>query len=326
MKKFFSIVAAAVIALSFASCNPNEGGVQSKSLKIVVSDVTFSTANVAITPVDEDAYYYFAYGEAENLKGKNVDSLLTQFNTIFASLLSQGATVKQINQAVYQSLGYYVFYQGEIKAPITKLTPNTEYAAYGFVVEIANQKLVAKDGWSVVYFKTPEKKEGDVEPLAYDANKDFIKDFDEYELDGSYVAQYGIAYAYAEQGNAYIELEVNVDKNSRGPEVGTYPIDATGNINTVTASSGLNDKYQLTPSYACTIGSNGYTEDNWFLVSGTVTYKADGSIVVDAKNSYGKAVKCTLKAQAKESDAPAKAPAKKFNNLNTIKSLKDFAF
>lgn len=58
MKKFFAFVAAALVAFSFASCD--KGGGKDGNFKIAIGDVEATAAEVAVTPSDENAYYYLA--------------------------------------------------------------------------------------------------------------------------------------------------------------------------------------------------------------------------------------------------------------------------
>ena len=53
--------------------------------------------------------------------------------------------------------------------------------------------------------------------------------------------------------------------------------------------AGQNTADGITPSFAMTAANK-----LWYIVSGTVTVNEDGSIVVDALNSNGKAIKSTL--------------------------------
>jgi hypothetical protein len=316
MKKFFSIVAAAVIALSFASCNPNEGGVQSKSLKITVSEVAFSTAYIKAVPADEKAYYYFSYAPTEFIKNYTVDTIVANLNAKYAAYLNQGYGLDVFVQGG-------LLFQGETSGQLTKLTPATNYAVFGCVLEVEEgedgKKFVAPDGWSIVYFKTTEKKEGDVDPIQYDTNSDFNQDFDTYSVNGQYVAQYGVAIVSAKSATASAALYVNLEKTAQSLPTGVYPINDTEDPMTVTASEGLDDEGYLTPSYICTLNAKGQAEKAWFIISGNVTINADGSIVIDGKNSYGKSVKSTLKAPA-----AAGAPAYEKTILNATQKFEEF--
>ena len=74
MKKIFSIVAAAVIALSFASCNGN-GGATSGGFKITVSNIEATTATIAVEPVDKEGYWNVTIYAAEDVAKYGVDSI-----------------------------------------------------------------------------------------------------------------------------------------------------------------------------------------------------------------------------------------------------------
>jgi len=69
MKKIFSILAVALVAFSFASCNgnnptPGKGG----KFAILVENITATGADVTITPTDTAAYYYWNVFYAESVK------------------------------------------------------------------------------------------------------------------------------------------------------------------------------------------------------------------------------------------------------------------
>ena len=77
---------------------------------------------------------------------------------------------------------------------------------------------------------------------------------------------------------------------------GVYPIDYTKSDYSVNASTGAQGE-GMTPSFAGTLVNDGgtyYPNQLWRLVTGTVTVREDGVILVEGKNSYGKTVNAVL--------------------------------
>lgn len=70
---------------------------------------------------------------------------------------------------------------------------------------------------------------------------------------------------------------------------GTYPINNTKTANTVMASEGCTEQ-GLTYSFAVETDDQGSIAASWWIVSGEVIVAADGSITVNAVNSYDKTV------------------------------------
>ena len=69
MKKIFSILAVALVAFSFASCNGNNPtpGKDGK-FAILVENITATSADITVTPTDTAAYYYWTVYYAESIK------------------------------------------------------------------------------------------------------------------------------------------------------------------------------------------------------------------------------------------------------------------
>ena len=158
-----------------------------------------------------------------------------------------------------------------------------------------------------------QASEPEDEHLTYDAeDADFIVDFATYTLDLEYV-QYGVAYVEAANAaNQFVGLEVILPANASTLVAGVYPIDYSQGAQTVSASNGVNSSNQLTYSLAGNTTDDGYVAvPLWFMVSGTVTINADGSIVIDALNSYGRAIQCTLSAWSAVEHVSADAVASK---------------
>ncbi len=123
-----------------------------------------------------------------------------------------------------------------------------------------------------------EKYQNDEEEAEFNYN------FDSYQLGALNEVVVGVM---AQTDEAGIALAIILPEGQTELTAGTYEISVTPMYGTVMA--GQNTEMGMSPSYAMTAD-----EKLWFLVSGTVTVNEDGSIVVDALNSKGKAVKSTL--------------------------------
>ena len=73
MKKIFSILAAAIIALSFASCEKTDPGMKLFHLKAVVTD---TSVVISVTPTDTTMYYGLGLYPSSYLKSYPLDTLL----------------------------------------------------------------------------------------------------------------------------------------------------------------------------------------------------------------------------------------------------------
>ena len=123
-----------------------------------------------------------------------------------------------------------------------------------------------------------EKYQNDEEEAEFNYN------FDSYQLGALSEVVVGVI---AKTDEAGIALAIILPEGQTELTAGTYEISVTPMYGTVMA--GQNTETGMSPSYAMTAD-----QKLWFLVSGTVTVNADGSIVVDALNSNGKAIKSTL--------------------------------
>ena len=127
--------------------------------------------------------------------------------------------------------------------------------------------------------------------LQYDENADFIKDFASYKVDTTDFAKNGsvMVYIYSDT----VQAQIVFFSAATTLAAGEYPVNATGETGTVKASQGYDEEVGIDPSYFATV-SGQYLDKLWYLVGGKVTVQEDGTIVVDAVNSLGKAIKATL--------------------------------
>ena len=125
---------------------------------------------------------------------------------------------------------------------------------------------------------------------------DFIHNFAAFEIDDRYLAQYGSVYVIAQNGNDFA-LMLDITLADGATELsGVYPV-ADQYISQSVYAGFYNSQYGVVPSFAATLVEDGgelYYDKLWFLTEGNVTVNADGSIDVEALNSYGRIIRCHL--------------------------------
>ena len=126
MKKIFSILAVALVAFSFASCNgnnPNPG--KDGKFAILVENITATSADITVTPTDTAAYYFWSVYYAESIKNVG-DSL--------------GAYLAEDLKAEYGSYDWdlvasYLLTKGEDNYSISELPSETDLAVVAFYLD-----------------------------------------------------------------------------------------------------------------------------------------------------------------------------------------------
>ncbi len=112
MKKILSVVAAAVIALSFASCKGGKNTPEAEKFAIAITDITSTGATITITPADTTAYYYWSVVASELLQKYTADSIalllmqqeVEEYQSTFESLVEEGYIVKGKDAYTYSTL------------------------------------------------------------------------------------------------------------------------------------------------------------------------------------------------------------------------------
>lgn len=147
------------------------------------------------------------------------------------------------------------------------------------------------------YFCQYAEPEKPVDPIAEDEqNEDFAEDFELYKKDLQYI-YYGVVIVDAKKemnGDKLcaLRLQFFVPNGETDLPVGKYTINSTTNPKTVLA--GYDDSYLL-GSWAGYVDSDESTlYEKWYIERGSVTVSEDGSITVNATNSYGRTVKSQL--------------------------------
>lgn len=126
MKKIFSILAVALVAFSFASCNgnnPNPG--KDGKFAILVENITATSADITVTPTDTAAYYFWSVYYAESIKNVG-DSL--------------GAYLAEDFKAEYGSYDWdlvasYLLTKGEDNYSFSELPSETDLAVVAFYLD-----------------------------------------------------------------------------------------------------------------------------------------------------------------------------------------------
>ena len=151
MKKFFAIMAAALVAFSFASC---KGGnePENEAYKIEISNITAKGATIAVTPADSTVTYYWDIIEASEAAKMDDDAVAAYYKEYFDYVIDY--------YAGYYDLTYEdLVLKGYDEYEYTSLDANTEYT----VVAIALDANIGAAGKSVrKNFKTLELKEDPV--------------------------------------------------------------------------------------------------------------------------------------------------------------------
>ena len=193
MKKLFSILAAALVAFSFASCEGQGGGggtVESNGFKISVDSITATSAFVAVEPLDTSATYLWNVITADSLAGLSDDSIIVYLQAYAEELI-----------AYYGKYGVKLTWadlldKGASADTYTGLTPTTDYYVVAIYFDEEGKATEGKVGKKL--FTTPELPvagEVDFGTLPYG-------DFEDYrDYDGSFMA-----YGYSDT----VEIGLNI--------------------------------------------------------------------------------------------------------------------
>jgi len=203
----------------------------------------------------------------------------------------------------------------------TKWLNNTDFVT-GNEIEVGGQAVIAGhlkyynaatleiEGYFCMY--TAPVDTTDIPPVTpepttieYDAEADFVENFDDYDVDASHLYNDGYAFVEAlNDNNAYINLIFLVGTGVNEIPVGSYPIDTTFEIGQIYAGQGVDPEGYILGSFADYLNAQGqFTAPLWFMVSGLVTVDDKAVITVEAVNSFGKTISCTLRQKEPDDDA-----------------------
>ena len=129
MKKFFAFVAVALVAFSFAACNPNEptDPTEKGTFTITVSDITSNSASVTVEPSVAKAPYFWNVFSTEAVEYYgSADSLLTVYMEYYKQ---QGYTYADLVE------GQLIIEDGKDSYEYTQLDPETEYTVIACYID-----------------------------------------------------------------------------------------------------------------------------------------------------------------------------------------------
>ena len=202
MKKIFSVLAAAIIALSFTSCG-EKGGATGNGFKITVSDVTATTAHIAIEPNNKEGYWGCKIYLAEAVAKYTVDTIAAYEVEELASYIAMGATMDVLKQ-------YGYVYQGNFESDAMSLPAKTNLTIIAFEVKQEGQLLVLGN----VATKTFTTK--DVEKKGTIALENMVAEYNDY-------TKYGIIQIIGEDSVKGLELGLAIEYGTN-PN-GTFTLD-----------------------------------------------------------------------------------------------------
>lgn len=154
MKKIFSILAAAVIALSFASCNNAGGGgsVDQNGFKITVDSVEATTAHVNIKAADSTIIYGVAlYKTVDVAKEDTLKAYLNENVAAVQSLMAMhGLSLEDF-------VTYEMLYKGVFDSPLSGLPSATEFTVIAYELKAAGDSVMLGK-YATLKFRTKELK------------------------------------------------------------------------------------------------------------------------------------------------------------------------
>ena len=134
MKKIFSILAAAVIALSFVSCEKNDAG--AKYFKIKASVVDSTNIAFKVTPVDTSKYYTFLVLDEATVKRYTQDTIIESYVGYINDYIQRGASLAEL-----EAYGGMVF-KGVLQDTIYGVPLNTELVLLAIQLIEENNSIV----------------------------------------------------------------------------------------------------------------------------------------------------------------------------------------
>ena len=100
MKKILSIFAAAIIALSFASCEKTDPGIKFFHMK--VTDITETSAVLSLNPADTTAYYFVGLNYAATIDEYTTDTVVNIILGQVQAMLDNGNEWEEVSELLYK--------------------------------------------------------------------------------------------------------------------------------------------------------------------------------------------------------------------------------
>lgn len=152
MKKIFSILAAAVIALTFASCEKNGGTIDQNGFKITVDSITATGAHATVTPADTNMYYGVVLYKTKDVA--KVDTLVAQLTEYVADL---SALAEKYKVTLDDLVNYEYIYKGVFDESIDGIPSSTDFTFVAFEIKEVNS-VWTLGKYASIKFSTKELK------------------------------------------------------------------------------------------------------------------------------------------------------------------------
>ena len=252
MKKIFSILAAAVIAFSFSSCEKGNS-INVNGFKISVDSITESSAFTHVESADTATYFSVSLYAAEALKQYPADTLAAYgLERIAYYVSSYGMTLEEL-------AGYGVVNRGTFEYSWSGLPANTDIAVIAYQI-LENDSALSVGKIATLIFRTK-----DIVPTKVVALTDLTQtDFSDYrDLDGSWLV-------YANRADSTQEIALNIyDEDFTG----TYTVsDIEGDYSYVFADTTIVDIAKASITGTENAEAKTATLDGWVIGTNAVKY------------------------------------------------------
>lgn len=282
MKKIFSILAAAVIAFSFSSCEKGNSVVMN-GFKISVDSITESSAFTHVESADTTTYFSVSLYAAEALKQYPADTLAAYGLETIAGYVSKGFSLAELAKYGVVNLGTFEYSWSGLPA-------NTDIAviAYQILENESGELSVGKI--ATLIFRTKDIIPAKVVALTDLTQTDF---YDYRDLDGSWLV-------YANRADSTQEIALNIyDEDFTG----TYTIsDIEGYYSYVFADTTIVEIAKASITGTENAEAKTATLDGWVIGTNAVKYTFNFTF-------------STVEAEG----APVRKAAKKINTNKEIK-------
>lgn len=252
MKKIFSILAAAVIAFSFSSCEKGNSVVMN-GFKINVDSITESSAFTHVEFADTTTYFSVSLYAAEALKQYPADTLAAYGLETIAGYVSYGYTLADLAKYGVVNLGTFEYSWSGLPA-------NTDIAviAYQILENESGELSVGKI--ATLIFRTKDIIPAKVVALTDLTQTDF---FDYRDFDGSWLV-------YANRADSTQEIALNIyDEDFTG----TYTVsDIEGEYSYVFADTTIVDIAKASITGTENAEAQTATLDGWVIGTNAVKY------------------------------------------------------
>lgn len=252
MKKIFSILAAAVIAFSFSSCEKGNSVVMN-GFKISVDSITESSAFTHVESADTTTYFSVSLYAAEALKQYPADTLAAYGLETIAGYVSYGYTLADLAKYGVVNLGTFEYSWSGLPA-------NTDIAviAYQILENESGELSVGKI--ATLIFRTKDIVPTKVVALTDLTQTDF---FDYRDFDGSWLV-------YGSRADSTQEIALNIyDEDFTG----TYTIsDIEGEYSYVFADTTVVDIAKASITGTENAEAKTATLDGWVIGTNAVKY------------------------------------------------------